>query len=310
VRVIGDLVSRLLQNGPRKLGALAVALMVWMFVESDTTTTAQRSLLVPIVVEGVTSDQVVVGLPQVAEVTVSGPTTRVDRLRPDVLEAVLDLSGVTGDFQVQVSVAPPQGIVLERVVPSDIIGIVESVARAEVPVVPALLGDLGADQRARIAVTPALAQVRGRAAVVAGVMAVVVPLPVGSAIAGSSQVVAGYAVDRNGLPLAEVSVEPVLFTLEWGLEAVWALRRVPLDVVPVTASGWSIEGAAPFEVALFGPPATLATLTAVVADVDLPTDEVPAGRYTRPLNLRLPVDVVAAETPTVAMTYAAPPPPE
>jgi hypothetical protein len=310
VRLIGDLMSRLLQNGPRKLGALAVALVVWMFVESDTTTTAQRSLLVPIVVEGVTSDQVVVGLPQVAEVTVSGPTARVDRLRPDVLEAVLDLTGVVGDFQVQVSVSPPQGIVLERVVPSDIIGLVESVARTEVPVVPALLGDLGADQRARVAVTPALAQVRGRSAVITGVMAVVVPLPVGSAIAGSSQVVAGYAVDRNGLPLAEVAVEPVLFTLEWGLEAVWALRRVPLELVPVTAGGWALEGDAPFEVALFGPPGTLATLTAVVADVDLPTGEVATGRYTRPLSLRLPVDVVAAETPTVVMTYNATAPPE
>jgi hypothetical protein len=187
---------------------------------------------------------------------------------------------------------------------------VESVARAEVPVVPALLGDPGADQRTRIAVTPALAQVRGRPAVIAGVMAVVVPLPVGSAIAGSSQVVAGYAVDRNGLPLAEVSVEPVLFTLEWGLEAVWALRRLPLELLPVTASGWSLEGDAPFEVAVFGPPGTLATLAALVADVDLPTDDVAPGRYTRPLNLRLPVDVVAAETPTVVMTYTAPSPPE
>jgi hypothetical protein len=107
-----------------------------------------------------------------------------------------------------------------------------------------------------------------------------------------------------------VSVEPVLFTLEWGLEAVWALRRIPLELVPVTALGWEIEGDPPFEVALFGAPGTLATLTAVVADVDLPTGEVATGRYTRPLSLRLPADVVAAETPTVVLTYTAPSPSE
>ena len=305
VRRIGDLMTRLLQNGPRKLGALAVALVVWWFVASDTTTTAQRSLLVPIVVDGVTAEQVVVGLPQMAEVTVSGPTGRVDRLRPEGFEAVLDLSGVSGDFQAQVGVSPPQGIVLERVVPSEIIGIVENVASAEVPVVATMLGDLGPDQRGRVTVAPAVAQVRGRSAVVNGVMAVVVPLPVGAALGGSSLTIAGYAVDRNGLPLADVQVVPAAFTLSWGIEPVWSLRRVAVEVAPPTADGWALADA-PADVAVFGAPATLATITAAVADVELPTGEVEEGRYTRPLTLRLPDGVVAAETLTATLSYTAP----
>jgi hypothetical protein len=312
VRLIGDLMTRLLQNGPRKLGALAVALVVWLVVASDTTTTAQRSLLVPIVVDGVTAEQVVVGLPQMAEVTVSGPAGRIDRLRPEGFEAVLDLSGVSGNFQAQVGVSPPQGIVLERVVPSEIIGIVENVASAEVPVVAAMLGDLGPDQRGRVTVAPAVALVRGRSAVVNGVMAVVVPLPVGAALGGSSLTIAGYAVDRNGLPLADVQVEPAAFTLSWGIEPVWSLRRVPVQVAPPTAEGWSLAEDAPVDVAVFGAPATLATITAAVADVDLPTGEVEEGRYTRPLTLRLPDGVVAAETLTATLSYTAPssPPPD
>jgi YbbR domain-containing protein len=309
VRLIGDLASRLLQNGPRKLGALAVALVVWLFVASDTTVTVQRSLLVPIVVEGVTSEQVVVGLPQVAEVTVSGPTSRIDRLRPEGFEAVLDLSDVSGDFQAPVAVSSPQGIEVERVVPGEVIGIVENVVHAEVPVVPAVLGDLGPDQRSRVTVTPSVARVRGRSAVVNGVMAVVVPLPVGAALGGSTAMTAGYAVDGNGLPLAGVQVEPVAFELAWGIEPVWSLRRVPLEVAPPTAAGWALADDPPLEVTVVGRPAALAALPAVTADVDLPTGEVLEGRYNRVLSLRLPDGVIAAETPTVDLTYAAPSPP-
>jgi hypothetical protein len=206
-------------------------------------------------------------------------------------------------------VSPPQGILLERVVPGEIIGIVENVARTEVPVVSTVLGDLGPDQRSRVTVTPAVAQVRGRSAIVSGVMAVVVPLPVGAALGGSSLTIAGYAVDRNGLPLAGVQVEPAAFTLAWGIEPVWSMRRVPLEVAPPAVAGWALAAAPPSDVAVFGPPATFATLAAVTADVDLPTGEVQEGRYTRPLSLRLPDDVVAAEAPTVTLTYTAPSPP-
>jgi hypothetical protein len=245
----------------------------------------------------------------VAEVTVSGPTGRIDRLRPEGFEAVLDLSGVSGDFQAPVAVSPPQGIVLERVVPGEIIGIVENVARAEVPVVSAMLGDLGSDQRGRVTVTPSVALVRGRAAVVTGVMAVVVPLPVGVALGSSSLTIAGYAVDRNGLPLADVQVEPAAFTLAWGIEPVWSQRRLPLRVVAPTEPGWAFAADLPDDVAVLGRPATLATISAVTADVELPTGEPGDDRYTLPLSLRLPADVVAAESPTVTLTYTAPSPP-
>jgi hypothetical protein len=136
MRLIGDLLNRLLQNAPRKLGALAVALVVWLFVASDTTTTAQRSLLVPIVVEGVSAEQVVVGLPAVR---------RGDRVRPHHPDRPAPAGGLRGRARPVGGVRRlpgrgvgrrrPQGIVLERVVPGEVIGIVENVATAEVPVV-------------------------------------------------------------------------------------------------------------------------------------------------------------------------------
>jgi len=302
-----DLLDRLLiQNAPRKLGALAVAIVVWLFVATDTATIAQRSLLVPIMLEGVSAEQVVVGLPQFAEVTVSAPTTRIDRLRPESFEAVIDLTGVSGDFQAQVSVAPPQGIVLERVVPSEVIGIVESVARAEVPVVASVLGEVGGDVRVRATVTPAQAQVRGRAAVVARVVAVVVPLPVGDTLGATATSGTGFAVDATGRPLPEVAIEPRSFVLGWDLEPVFIERTLPLRVAPPPDVPWSEPIGAPSEITVVGPRSSVASLDDVVADVELPTGDLASGRYTAALRPRLPADVVAVESPTVDLDYTAP----
>lgn len=302
-----DLLERtFVTNAPRKLGALAVAVVVWLFVATDTETIAQRSLLVPIVVEGVTAEQVVVGLPEFAEVTVSAPTTRIDRLRPESFEAVIDLAGVTGDFQVQVSVAPPQGIVLERVVPSEVIGIVEPVTRAEVPVVASVLGEVGGDLRVRATVTPSQAVVRGRAALVARAVAVVVPLPVGDALDATAMPGLGFAVDEAGRPLPEVTIEPQGFVLGWDLEPAYVERTLPLQVTPLPVGPWSNPGGAPAEVTVIGLRSAVAALDAVVADVELPTGELESGRYTAPLRPRLPADVLLVESPTVDLDYAAP----
>jgi YbbR domain-containing protein len=301
-----DLLDRLLiQNAPRKLGALAVAIVVWLFVATDTATIAQRSLLVPIVVEGVSAEQVVVGLPQFAEVTVSAPTTRIDRLRPESFEAVIDLSGVSGDFQEQVSVAPPQGIVLERVVPSEVIGIVEPVARAEVPVVASVLGEVGGDLRVGATVTPAQAEVRGRAAVVARAVAVVVPLPVGDALGATAMSGIGFAVDATGQPLPEVTIEPQSFVLGWDLEPVYLERTLPLRVAAPPDDRWSEPRGAPSEITVVGPRGSVAELEEVVADVELPTGDLEDGRYTAPLRPRLAAEVLAVDSPTVDLDYTA-----
>jgi len=304
---IFDLLERLLiQNAPRKLGALAIAVVVWLFVATDDATIAQRSLLVPIVVEGVSAEQVVVGLPQFAEVTVSAPTTRIDRLRPESFEAVIDLAGLSGDFQVQVSVSPPQGIALERVVPSEVIGIVEPVARAEVPVVASVLGEVGSDLRVRATVTPAQAEVRGRAAVVARAVAVVVPLPVGDTLGATAMSGTGFAVDATGRPLPDVVLEPQSFVLGWDLEPVYVRRSLPLQVAALPDGPWSGPTGAPSEITVVGLRSSVLALDAVAADVDLPTGDLESGRYTAPLRPRLPADVVAVGSPTVDLEYTAP----
>lgn len=297
---------RLIGHAPRKLGALLLAAVTWLFVATDSDTIAQRSLLVPIVIEGVSAEAVVVGLPQLAEVTVSGPAARVDRLRPESFEAVLNLAGVGGDFQAQVVVAPPQGITLERVVPSEVIGIVEAVVRSRVPVIASVMGDLGDDRRERIRVTPDSAEVSGRAALVARAVAIAVPLPLvelerSQAISG-----AGFAIDAAGRPLTDVNIDVQSFNLSWQIDEIWLTKRVPVVVEALDQSNWDALENLPSSVLVAGLASRVIALVTLVADVELPTSERAAGRYNLVLRPRLPDGVVAAEPLTASARYTPP----
>jgi YbbR domain-containing protein len=296
--------QRLVHHWPRKLGALAVALFVWLIVATDSATTAQRSLLVPLVVEGLDADRLVVGLPELVEVTVSGASNRIDRLRPESFDAVLDLSDAVGAFQVEVAVAPPQGIVLERVTPSEVIGELETAVSASVPVRVTVAGALGPDERLAASADPETAQVRGRAAVVANVVAVVVPVAAEDARTQVEANVAPYAVDAFGRPVLDVAISPARVAVTLAVEAVRVERRVPVVVVAPTAAGWSDLSDAPDDVLVTGPASILADLAVVEAVVQLPTEVPAGGRYTRPLTLALPEGVFALETPTAGVSYA------
>jgi YbbR domain-containing protein len=302
--------DRLRHNGPSKLGALFVALFIWTVVATDETTTAQRSLLVPLVVEGLEADRVAVGLPEFVEITVSGVSSRVDRLRPESFDAVLDLTSVVGTFQLDVSVAPPQGIRLERVVPSEVIGELEPVTSVEVPVRVSVAGALGPDERLAADATPAVARVRGRAAVVAQVAAVVAPVAAEQARTDASAAVVPFAVDATGRPVLDVAITPEQVTVAMAVEAVRVERRLPLRVASVVASGWSQVEDAPADVRVTGSASALAALEAIDATVDLPTEPPAPGRYTRPLDLALPDGVFALEAPTASLRYAPIPLPE
>lgn len=302
--------ARLRHNWPSKLGALLVALFVWTIVATDETTTAQRSLLVPLVVEGLEADRVAVGLPEFVEITVSGTSSRVDRLRPESFDAVLDLTSAVGAFQVEVSVAPPQGIQLERVVPSEVIGELEPVTSVEVPVRVSVAGALGPDERLVAEATPASARVRGRAAVVAEVTAVVAPVAAELVRTDASVDVVPFAVDAGGRPVLDVTIAPERVEVAMSVDVVRVERRLPLRVAPVAAAGWDQVQDEPADVRVTGSASALAALDAIDATVDLPTDPPAPGRYTRPLDLALPDGVFALEAPTASVLYAPTPLPE
>lgn len=322
--MIRRLLARALDNWPPKLGALLLAALLWWFVATNDTGTTQRTLLVPITVEGVGAERVAVGLPETVAVDVTGDSVRVDRLRPESIEAVLDLSRVEGEFQEEIAVQPPRGVTLLRVNPSEVIGSIASLTSASVPLEAVFVG--GADASAGIpagatagdpgdnggapdgsgstvfhaVVEPAVVTVRGRRELVEEVERALVAVP---AAAGVHRV-RPFALDAANSPLRELQVTPDSVSVSVSGEARLGRKRVPVELAPSSDPALALAGLAPDTVTLLGPVSQLAAIERVQARVELPTRTLPPGRYTLPVRLELPDGVAATEVPSVTVELA------
>jgi hypothetical protein len=293
---------RLLHDWPIKLAAVAVAALVWAFVTNDPTATAQRTLVLPIVVDGLDAERIAVGVPSFVEATVRGPAPRVDRLRPEAFEAVLDLSGAVGDFQTAITVAGPEGIEIEGLAPGNVIGRVETLARAEVPVVAAVIGGPPPGLGTRTTIVPANAVVSGRAEAIARVAAVAIALPSENLAIDGTLTDTGYAIDADGRPIDAV-VEGGSFSVTWSSERLYRATTLPLVLEPLPTP-WTLAAPPPSEVTLFAVPGALADVDAVTASADLPTEAVAGERYDVALTWRLPAGAVPLTPPRVLAAYA------
>lgn len=295
------LVTRVIQQWPRKLAAAFLAFVMWLFVSTTETGTAQRSMLVPITTLGDTADQVVIGQPPFAEVTVSGPTNRVDRLRPESFEAVIDLTGLSGDFQAPVVVTAPQGVVLERVNPNEVLGILERVTTKQVPVQVVHLGSAPADMRLRSLAEPDVVSVRGRAPRLERVARVIAAVDASD----GEIVVTPYAADAFGRPVEEVTVAPNAIAVATVAEGVLVRREVPLQLERPEAERLVEVTLDQATVIVAGPPTMVAAIDRLAARVDLPELGLPGGRYTLSVTVVTPPGIVAFGTPSATAVYEA-----
>jgi YbbR domain-containing protein len=300
-----ELWQRIVFRWPRKLAALALAIVMWAFVTTSDETIAQRSMLVPITVEGISPDVVPIGIPEVAEVTVSGPIQRVDRLRPESIEAVLDLAGRTGNFTAPVSVSPPQGVVLERVNPAEVLGILEPVTARQVPVTVVHLGEPPPDGRLHSVAEPGFVTVRGRRARLDRVTQALVAVEQGEQ--GEQETVAApFAADASGRPVEEVSVSPGTVRIVSRVEPLLARREVPLRLVPLVIDHVGDVVPSHETVPVVGPRSVLERLDELVGTIALPTERPAPGRYTLPVNVVPPPGVVLLEEVTASVRYDQP----
>lgn len=299
--LIRELLQRLVRNWPRKLVALLAAVGFWWLVSTTTTTITQRTISVPLEVDGVEAEELAVGVPDFVDVGVSGPGPRIDRLRPEQLRATLDLTGASGDFDRQVVVQTPQEVRLQSVSPGNVIGFLETMAQRSVPVEVAVVGSAPEGVLIKTALTPAQVTLTGRQQQLASVVrAVAVAAPAG----GEAAVI---ALDADDQPVAGVTAVPatvdvsavtrdVLYTTELLIQfeapAVTSLQSAALTRPTVTVAG---------------PPSALMQLVEVVGTVEPMTGEVAPGRYTLPVRLALPEGVVALETPTAVLQYVSEP---
>jgi YbbR domain-containing protein len=305
--------QRLLHNGPLKLGALLVAAIFWGFVRTDDTLISQRSLRAPLHLEGLAANQTVTGVPERVEVRLSGSSSRVAALNPDGIDAVLDLRGVTGEFEQRVRVFPPEGITLVRVKPVEVLGSVETLAEKTVPVRAMTLAGPG-DTLTEVRVAPDAVVVRGAESQVARVTQALVPVAVpGSGEATSEQAVAvrgsAYAADAQGQPVAEVTLAAPEVRLVVSQRSALSSRRLPLVLEPVRVAGGVVQSAtlSRDSVTVVGPSAALSRLERVSASLP-ETPELEPGQYTLDVTLALPEGVFALDAPQLSLEVRAPRP--
>ncbi len=291
------------RDWPAKVGAVAAALVLWWVAGSDPGTTAQRSLLVPLEVVGADADEVAVGVPARVEVVISGPGERMDRLRSDDVDALLDLAGVDGEFARDVEARVPQALRVLRVVPAEVIGRLEAVRSAPFPVIPHL-APLGADRVAiDLEVEPASVTVEARDPVLDRVAAVLAPAAAGDD--GEARAVL-VAVDAEGRPVPEARVVPDVATVRVGSAPRLERALRPLAVVSPDDPRVSVEAVTPSEVTLLGPAEALAAVAAVSAEVPDATAALAPGRYDLPVRLALPAGVASQDAVRVTVRVAAP----
>ncbi len=309
-----NVLGRLLEHWPQKLAALGLAVLFWFFVSTDETVITQRSLLVPLTTLGVSASQVAVGVPDTVEVTVSGPGPRMDALRGENVDAVLDLRGAENAFQRSVNVFPPQGLTLVRVNPSEVIGFVETRGSKSVPVRVAYVAAEGATGGAAPAenilvtplVSPSEVTVRGRTGTLEEVTAALAVVRDEGGVDGNSISAAPYAIDASGLPVEGVVLESAEVRVSLHRDPVLHTRTVPLTFTLPDASPLTIEEStlSRAEVTLAGPEALLNGVAEVTATVEPATLPTAPGGYTLPLTLALPEGVAALAPPVVTLRLA------
>ena len=296
---------RWLNNWPFKLAALVLAMLLWFFIRTDESVTGQRTFNVPLAVVGLNENEMASGVPERVAVTIYGPSTRIDALRAEGIDAFLDLEDVSGDFNAPVNVFPPQGLTSVRVAPAEVIGTVQMRTSKRVPVRAARFGPSPINAVVQSAPRPAEVIVTGLNSQVERVQVAMAPMTLER---DDDTPVSLYAATAEGEPVQGVRLEPNQVRVSERQTNVLHTRRVPLDltlpdVSPLTIAAQSLSQP---DVLLAGPKEALDALERVSASASRVPAAEPASTFTSPLTLQLPEEVYALERVTLELQLSSP----
>jgi YbbR domain-containing protein len=295
-------IKRITNNWLQKLISLLLAIVAWYVVSISDTSVSQRSLQVPVTVEGLSEAQTQSGAPVTVDVVVSGRSSSVNALRLENFRASLDLSDFTGEYQQRIVVVPPQDISLVSVSPETAIGTVETINSKDVPVTVALEGQR--DPNALLTSVSSVQSVKatGRESVLAQVASATAVV---TSLSGESSVTL-FASDANGQPVQGITLEPNATTITVTTTPILHTKTVNLEVAEPRLEKLEVDGFALSQTTLqvAGTREELATLDRVTGVIELSQD-VEAGEYSLNVTAQLPEGVRALETVTAQFTLVA-----
>lgn len=108
-------------NRALKLVALAIAIVLWLYVGIEQDPISQRTYNVPITVENLSADKVATVSKERVNVKVMGRETRLDGITSEDFKAYVDLSDAkTGDSEAEVHVSLPNEVYFAKLDPSHV----------------------------------------------------------------------------------------------------------------------------------------------------------------------------------------------
>jgi YbbR domain-containing protein len=295
------MIRRITNNWLQKLISLLLAVLAWYLISLSDTSVSQRSLQVPVAVEGLSENQKQSGAPVTVAVIVSGRSTSVNALRPENFRATLNLSNVSGEYQQRIVVVPPQDISLVSVSPETAIGTVETISSKSIPVTVTLAGQTDANTLLRPATALQTVLATGRESVLAQVASATAFV---NAVAGESSVTL-FASDVAGQPVPEITLEPSATTVTVTATPILHSKTVPLtvaepDVAPLRVNTFSLSQTT---LLIAGTKEQLDAVERVTGVVET-NETLAAGEYSLTISPQLPEGVRALETITAQFTLS------
>jgi YbbR domain-containing protein len=296
------MIKRVTNNWLQKLIALLLAILAWYVVSISDTSVSQRSLQVPVEIEGLSEAQTQSGAPETVDVVVSGRSSSVNVLRPENFRASLNLEGFTGEYQQRIIVVPPQDISLVSVSPETAIGTVETINSKDVPVVVALEGQRDPNSLLNSVSSVRNVRATGRESVLAQVASATAVV---TSEGGESSVTL-FASDASGQPVLGITLEPNATTVTVTTTPILHSKTVALEVTVPEAEGFEAENFSLSQTTLdiAGTRELIAPIETVRGVVEL-SEDAEAGDYSLPVTPQLPEGVRALETVTATFNLVA-----
>jgi YbbR domain-containing protein len=246
--------------------SLVLATLLWGWVtQLQDPRTNQQFNSIPITVNGLSDSMFLVTTLPRANITLSGPSSRIDEINAADIALSIDLSDISepGEYQVKLDVSKPDGVNTRRLEPRELQIQVEELVSKVFPL--EAVDTLPEDDPREISSTSmnvSQVTVTGPSSAMNRVQKVVVPIAVNQQTADFQQLFEPYAVDAEGQRINEVTILPAQVSTFVELET----RGKEVSVIPVVtgspAEGYSVQQKAsiPETILVDGPAAELETL--------------------------------------------------
>lgn len=211
--------------------AVLVAVLLWLYVASQTVPLVTETVTVPVQALQVPAGLAVAAIePEQVTVVVRGPAGALNQSRANGVQATINLKEADPGRTVRlVNAFTPPGVEVVQIVPPQVTVVIDRLAGHTVEVDLDVSGDPAAGLRAGTPqVRPDRVTVRGGARVVSTVRRVVAGLDIDGATRTVRQVLPVYAVDASGQPVLGVTLIPDRVEVE-----VPITRLHPASLLPV-----------------------------------------------------------------------------